>query len=39
MEADTLAKEASANEVLDEMDDVHYMPSIDLPELMQIEGK
>ena len=39
IEADTLAKEASANEVLDEMDDVHYMPSIDLPELMQIEGK
>ena len=29
VEADTLAKEA-----LDEMDEVHYMPSIDLPEMM-----
>ncbi|XP_030963816.1 uncharacterized protein LOC115984981 [Quercus lobata] len=39
VEADTLAKEASANEALDDIDGVHYMPSIDLPELMQIEGE
>ncbi|XP_030923156.1 uncharacterized protein LOC115950044 [Quercus lobata] len=39
VEADTLAKEASANEALDDIDGVYYMPSIDLPELMQIEGE
>ena len=38
MEADILAKEASTNEALDELDEVHYMPSIDLPEMLQIEG-
>ncbi|XP_050280556.1 uncharacterized protein LOC126721549 [Quercus robur] len=38
VEADILAKEASANEALDELDEVHYMSSIDLPEMMQIEG-
>ncbi|XP_030955724.1 uncharacterized protein LOC115977839 [Quercus lobata] len=39
VEADTLAKEASANEALNDIDGVYYMPSIDLPELMQIEGE
>ncbi|XP_030963402.1 uncharacterized protein LOC115984522 [Quercus lobata] len=39
VEADTLAKQASANEALDDIDGVHYMPSIDLPEVMQIEGE
>ena len=38
VEADTLAKEASANEAIDELDAVQYMPSIDLPEILQIEG-
>ena len=38
VEADTLAKEASANEAVDELDAVQYMPSIDLPEMLQIEG-
>ena len=38
VEADTLAKEASANEAMDELDAVQYMPSIDLPEMLQIEG-
>ena len=38
VEADTLAKEASANEAMDELDAVQYMPSIDLPEILQIEG-
>ena len=38
MEADILAKEASANEAVDELDAVQYMPSIDLPEMLQIEG-
>ena len=38
VEADTLAKEASANEAMDELDEVQYMPSIDLPEMLQIES-
>ena len=39
VEADTLAKEASANEAMDELDEIQYMPSIDLPEMLQIEGE
>ena len=38
MDADILAKEASASEAADELDAVQYMPSIDLPEMLQIEG-
>ena len=38
VEADTLVKEASANEAMDELDEVQYMPSIDLPEMLQIES-
>ena len=38
MEADILAKEASASETMDELDAVQYMPSIDLQEMLQIEG-
>ncbi|XP_030963818.1 uncharacterized protein LOC115984983 [Quercus lobata] len=38
VEADTLAKEASVNEAMDELDEVQYMPSINLPEMLQIEG-
>ena len=34
VEADILAKEAPANEVLDELDEVHYMPRINLPEML-----
>ena len=37
MEGDILAKEASTNEVMDEFDEVQYMPSIDLVEMFQIE--
>ena len=33
MEVDALAKEASANEAIDEFDEVQYVPSIDLPEV------
>ena len=39
MEADTLAKEASISELTDELDEVQYMPSIDLPEVQQIGGE
>ena len=38
MEADTLAKEASVSELMDEFDEIQYMPSIDLPEVQQIGG-
>ena len=33
MEANTLAKEASATGATDEFDEVQYVPSIDLPEV------
>ena len=39
MEADALAKEAPVNESMDEFDEIQYMPSIDLPEVQQIEAK
>ena len=39
VEADTLAKEASVNELVDEFEEVQYMPSIDLPEVQQIGGE
>ena len=39
VEVDTLAKEASANEAMDESDEIQYMPSIDLLEMLQIEGE
>ena len=38
VEADILANEVSTNEAVDELDAVQYMPSIDLPEVLQIEG-
>ena len=39
MEVDTLAKEASISELTDKLDEVQYMPSIDLPEVQQIGGE
>ena len=39
VEADVLAKEASAPEPINEIDDVQYVPSIDLPEIQQIEDR
>jgi len=39
MEADALAKEASANEAMDEFDEIQYMPSIDLPEVLQVRNE
>ena len=39
METDTLAKEASTNEAMDEFDEIQYMPSIDFPEIQQIENE
>ena len=34
MEANTLAKEALANQPMDEFDEVQYIPSIDIPEVL-----
>ena len=39
VEADVLAKEASATEPMDEFDEVQYVPSIDLPKVQQIEDR
>ena len=39
VEADTLVKEAFANEAMNEFDEIQYMPSIDLPEMLRIEGE
>ena len=39
MEADILAKEASVSELMDEFDEVQYMPSIDLLKVQQIGGE
>ncbi|XP_050254824.1 uncharacterized protein LOC126700657 [Quercus robur] len=39
VEADTIAKEASANESVDESDEIQYMPSIDIPEVQQVENR
>ena len=39
MEADTLAKEASENEATDESNEIQYMLSIDLPEVLQVESE
>ena len=39
VEVDALAKEASASEPINEFDEVQYVPSIDLPEIPQIEDR
>ena len=39
VEANTLAKEASATRAADKFDEVQYVPSIDLPEVQQIENE
>ena len=39
VEADVLAKEALASEPMNEFNEVRYVPSIDLPEVQQIEDR
>ena len=39
MEANALAKEASANQPMNEFDEVQYIPSIDLPEVLQVQNE
>ncbi|XP_030929394.1 uncharacterized protein LOC115955416 [Quercus lobata] len=39
VEADAIEKEASANESMDESDEVQYMPSIDVSEVQQVDSR
>ena len=39
MEADALAKEASVDQPMNEFDDVQYIPSIDITEVLQIQNE
>ena len=39
VDADTIAKKALANESMDEFDEIQYMPSIDIPEVQQVESR
>ena len=39
MEADALAKEASMNQPMDEFDEVQYIPSINLSEVLQVQNE
>ena len=39
VEADTLVKEASANETTNEFDKIQYIPSIDILEVQQVESR
>ena len=39
VEADTIAKEALANESMDEFDEIQYIPSIDILEVQQVESR
>ena len=39
MEVDIIAKEASTNESMDEVDEIRYMPSIDILEVQQVESR
>ena len=39
MEVDALAKEASVNQPMDEFDEVQYIPSIDIPEVLQVQNE
>ena len=39
MEADALTKAASTDGSVDKLDEVQYMPSINLPDVQQIEGE
>ena len=39
VEADTIAKEASTNESMDESDEVQYMPRIDVLKVKQVDSR
>ena len=39
MDADALAKAASANQPMDEFDEIQYLPSIDIPDVLQVQNE
>ncbi|XP_065636337.1 uncharacterized protein LOC136070380 [Quercus suber] len=39
MEADVLAREAPAREAIDNFDEIQYMPSVDIPKILQVEDR
>ena len=39
MEANALVKEASVNQPMDEFDEVQYIPSIDISEVLQVQNE
>ena len=39
MEADALAKKVSANQPMDEFDEVQYLPSVDILEVLQVQNE
>ena len=39
MEVDTLTKEASVNQPMDEFDEVQYIPSIDISNVLQVQNE
>ena len=39
MDADALAKAATANLSMDEFDEIQYLPSIDIPDVLQVQNK
>ena len=39
IEVDALAKEALTNQPMDEFDEVQYIPSIDIPEVLQVQNE
>ena len=39
MEANTLAKEVSADQLMNEFDEVQYIPSIDISEVLQTQNE
>ena len=39
VEADIIAKESSTNESMDEVDEIQYIPSIDISKVQQVESR
>ena len=39
MDADALVKAASANQLMDEFDEIQYLPSIDIPDVLQVQNE
>ena len=39
MDVDALAKEASTNQLMDEFDEIQYLPSIDIPDVLQVQNE